>query len=103
MAYRKNIIPIIPPAIDSWRRMRGVAASATIIKARAPKRSDQRARLKNTHHRMMTNAQASPPRTLNIMASGKTRGTTNLISTSSTAASTPGQSRSGFRGVGSSV
>ena len=44
-----NSIPIIPFAIDSWT-MRDVATSATIIRTMAPQRSDQGARLKNTHH-----------------------------------------------------
>ena len=44
-----NIIPIIPFAIDSWTT-RDVANSATTIRTMAPRRSDQGARLKNSHH-----------------------------------------------------
>ena len=53
-----NIIPIIPVAIDTWM-MLFVANSPTIIKTIAPKRSDQGARLKNTHHRTIAN---QPPK-----------------------------------------
>ncbi len=55
-----NIIPIIPLAIDSWT-MRDVATSATTIRTMAPKRSDQGARLKNSHHTTTANPPTSPP------------------------------------------
>ncbi|CAN5769047.1 hypothetical protein BH20ACI3_BH20ACI3_22430 [soil metagenome] len=104
-----NNIPMAPFAIDTWT-MRDVANSATIIRAMAPKRSDQGARLRNTHHTTITNAQKTPPITpKNVagnpkyVASGATTGTTNLTSIRSAAATTPGHSRSGFSSVGSSV
>src|ERR1035437_10189441 len=97
-----NIIPIIPVAIDTWT-MRDVANSAIIIRTIAPKRSDQGARLKNNHHTTIANPATSPPRMANAKASGTTMGTPNLTRHSSTAATTPGHSRSGFGGVGSPV
>ena len=60
MAKMGNNIPIMPVAIDSWT-MRDVANSATIIRTMAPKRSDQGARLKNTHHTTIANPPTSPP------------------------------------------
>ena len=53
MAKMGNNIPCTPVAIDSWT-MRDVANSATIIRTMAPKRSDQGARLKNSHHRTIS-------------------------------------------------
>ncbi len=97
-----NIIPIIPVAIDTWM-MRVVAASATIIRTMAPKRSDQGARLRNTHHTTIASAPTSSPITPNPMAPGTTIGTTNLASHCSTTATTPGHSRSFFCELGSSV
>ena len=84
-----------PVAMETWM-MRDVATSATIIKARAPQRSERGARLKNAHHTTMANAQTSAPIIPTGPASGATMGTTALASNSSTAASTPGHSRSGF-------
>src|SRR5205807_5476 len=75
-----------------------VANNATIIRPIAPKRSDQAARLKNIHHTTTTNVPTSPPSTANILASGKTIGTTNRTTHTSTAATTPGHSLSGFLG-----
>src|SRR6266516_7659417 len=68
----------------------------------APTRSVQGARLMNTHHTTIANTPMSPPITPNIMVPGTTMGTTNLTSSNSTAATTPGHSRSGLR-FGSSV
>ena len=93
------------PAMDSWTR-REIPSTAMIIHTRAPKRSDQGARLKPTHHTTI----AAAPKTQPInpttpdsnpknWASGKTLGRTNLSSINSTAATTPGHSRSGFLGV----
>src|SRR5947207_760057 len=79
-----NIIPIIPPAMDLWI-MRDVANAATIIRTMALTRSDQGARLKNSHHTTIANAPTSPPITPNIMVSGTRIGATNLTSSSSTA------------------
>ena len=42
--------------------MRYVANSATIIRTMAPKRSDQAARLKNTHHRTIASAAEESPK-----------------------------------------
>src|ERR1700680_1090440 len=97
-----NIIPIIPVATDTWT-MRFVAISATIARATAPRRSDQGARLKKTHHTTIANAQTKPPIAPKRKALGMTTGRTYLTRHSSTAAATPGHSRSGFRGVGASV
>src|ERR1700730_10361156 len=83
--------------------MRDVATSATIVKATAPRRSDQGARLKNNHHTTIANAPASPPIIPTNTALGTTAGMTNLTTHSSTAAATPGHSRSGFRGAGAAV
>jgi len=109
IAKMGNNIPIAPFAIDTWM-MRDVANSATIIRPTAPTRSGQGARLRNTHHTTIANPQKTPPITpKNVagnpknVASGATIGTTNLSSISSTAATTPGQSRSGFLSVDSSV
>ena len=74
-----NIIPIMPVAIDTWMT-RDVATIATIIRTMAPKRSDQGARLKKTHHTTIANPPTSPPITPKGMASGSTMGTTNLTS-----------------------
>src|ERR1700720_3085448 len=97
-----NIIPIIPVATDTWT-MRFVASSATIARATAPRRSDQGARLKKTHHTTIANAQTKPPIAPRRKALGTTAGRTYLSTHNSTAAATPGHSRSGFRGVGESV
>ena len=59
MAKMGNNIPCAPVAIDLWT-MRDVANSATIIRTMAPKRSDQGARLKNTHHRTIANPPTGP-------------------------------------------
>src|SRR5712691_4269686 len=83
--------------------MRFVATTATTIRTMAPTRSAQGARLKNSHHTTIANPQASPPSIANMRASGATRGTTNQSSHCSTTATTPGHSRSGFRGGSSSV
>ena len=90
-----NIIPIIPVAMDWWM-MRGVANSATPIKTMAPTRSDQGARLKNSHHTTIVTPPRSSPIIPTAMAPGTTTGTTNLTSHCSTTATTPGHSRSGF-------
>ena len=60
----------------------------------APTRSVQGARLKNSHQTTIANAPMSPPKTPNIMVPGTTTGTTNLTSSNSSAAATPGHSRS---------
>src|ERR1700688_2964524 len=80
--------------------MRFVASSATIARATAPRRSDQGARLKKTHHTTIANAQTKPPIAPKRKALGTTTGRTYLTTHSSTAAATPGHNRSGFRGVG---
>ncbi len=66
----------------------------------ALRRSDQGARLKNSHHTTIASVQTTEPsnpiRLPSIpknSASGATAGTPNLNSGSSTAASTPGHSR----------
>src|SRR5262245_23237208 len=69
----------------------------------APRRSDQGARLKNSHHTRTANAHTRAPITTPIPASGATIGRPNQISHISATATTPGHSRSGFRGTGSSV
>ena len=56
----KNNIPIAPVAIDRSRK-RFVATSATIIRPMAPKRSDQAARLKKSHHRTTAKPRRAPP------------------------------------------
>jgi hypothetical protein len=56
MANIGNIIPIIPFAMDGCTRC-DVANNPTIIRTMAPTRSDQGARLKNSHRRRT----ASPP------------------------------------------
>ena len=61
--------------------MRDVANSATIIRTTAPKRSDQGARLKNTHHTTIANPPTSTAKHRDqIVASGTTMGTTNRTS-----------------------
>jgi hypothetical protein len=96
-----SIIPIIPFAIDACTT-RDVAISATTINRTAPTRSDHGARLKNSHQARIANEATSAPSTAMMPASGRTSGTTNLTSPSSTAAATPGHSRSGLR-IGPSV
>src|SRR5579862_2574845 len=97
-----NIIPIIPVATDTWTR-RFVATSATIARATAPRRSDQGARLKKTHQATIANTQTKAAITPKRKVLGTTAGSTYLSTHSSTAAATPGHSRSGCRGVGESV
>ena len=95
MEYMTNMNPIIPVRIETWT-MRDVAPIATIIRGRAPQRSNLGARLKKTHHTTIANAPMSSPKTPINMASGTTLGTPNLTIHSSTTATTPGHSRSGF-------
>src|SRR6516165_1026657 len=92
----KGIIPIIPVAIDLWT-MRKVAATATTISTSAPRRSDQRTRLKNIHQTRINNPPATLPRTPTPAMLGATTGTTNQASHCNTTATTPGQSNSGLR------
>jgi hypothetical protein len=66
------------------------------MKAMASTRSDQGARLKNSHHNRIASAQTIPPIPPKKMASGLNAGMTNLDKHNSTAAMTPGHSRSGF-------
>ena len=54
-----NRKPIAPVRIDLSTRWY-VAKSATTIRARAPRRSDQGARLKKSHHRMMRRRAREP-------------------------------------------
>src|SRR5213080_5581469 len=82
--------------------MHDVANSATIITTMAPTRSDHGARLKSTHHTRIATPLASPPIIPNKKVSGMNIGTANM-KRRSTAAMTPGHSRSGFRVVESSV
>jgi hypothetical protein len=96
------IMPIPAFAMDWWT-IGFVANTATIIRTMAPMRSDQRARLKNSHHTRTASPQTSPPIIPNIMTSGATMGTTNQTSHCSTTATTPGHSRKGFRGAGASA
>ena len=65
----------------------------------APARADQGARLKNNHHSTISKAKRSDPRTAWRNIVGKTRGKTNLTSTSRIARATPGHSRIAFAGV----
>src|SRR5271157_428173 len=97
-----NIIPIIPVAIEGWRK-RGVAKSATIMRTTAPQRSNRGARLKKAHHTTTANQPKIPPTTAISKAPGTTLGRPNLTSTCSVTATTPGHSRSAFRGGGSPV
>src|ERR1700688_4028250 len=83
--------------------MRFVATSAMTARATAPRRSDQGARLKKTHHTTIANAQTKPPIAPKRNALGATTGRTYLTTHNSTAAVTPGHSRSGSRGVRESV
>ena len=62
----------------------------------APKRSDQAARLKNTHHTTIANPLASPTIALIGRASGMNVGTPYLASHWITTMTTPGHRRSGF-------
>ena len=95
MARTGNSIPMPPFASDTWMK-RDVANSATTISTMAPKRSDQGARLKNAHHTTTASPPTRPPINPTGGAPGPTTGTTNLNSTSSAPAITPGHSRSGF-------
>ena len=54
-----NNTPCAPVAMDTSTNCR-VTNSATTIKPRAPKRSDQAARLKNNHHRMTSKLPTGP-------------------------------------------
>jgi hypothetical protein len=94
-----SIIPIIPFAIDGCT-MRLVMMIAMTINTIAPKRSTQGARLKNSHQTRIASAHTIAPSIAPMAASGATTGTTNQSSHCSTTATTPGHSRSGFRGVG---
>src|SRR2546425_12153050 len=95
-----NILLIPAFAMDGWT-ICFVANTATTITTMAPTRSDQGARLKNTHHRTIANPPTTPPNIPKMANSGMTMGTATMASNISTAAATPGHSRSGFRGVGS--
>src|SRR5687767_3247819 len=75
--------------------------SATIIRPLAPTRSDQGARLKNTHQTTIASPPASPPMTAKGSAAGATTGTAYLTRNCSITMTTPGHSRSGLRGVDS--
>jgi hypothetical protein len=98
----KNIIPIIPVAIDSWR-MRDIVSGATIIRTTAPQRSDRGARLRNAHQTTTASPHKSPAITPKNLASGTAIGTPNINSHCSDTAATPGHSRSGLCGVCASV
>ena len=98
MAKRGYSIPMAPVEMDT-STMRLAANSATIIRTRAPKRSDQGARLKNNHHRMIAKPPRGPASTPIKRASGTKAGTTNRSSKHRIAMTTPGHSRSGLRGV----
>jgi hypothetical protein len=89
----KNPIPAV--ATDTWRRGE-VATNATTISAMAPKRSDQTARLKNTHHRTSANPPPSPTIAPIGRASGMNIGTPYLASHCTATMTTPGHSGSGF-------
>jgi hypothetical protein len=102
MAYMGNSIPIAPVAIDT-SRIRGVASRATIISAAPPNRSDQAARLKNSHHTTTAGPPINPAKTPATIASGTKTGTTNQASHCTVTTTTPGQSRIGFREVISPV
>src|SRR5215475_494785 len=69
----------------------------------APTRSTQGARLNSSHHTRTASAHTSAPITAPIRASGATIGKPNQSSHSRATATTPGHSRSGFLGAGSSV
>src|SRR5688572_28072686 len=56
-------------------------------------RSNQAARLKNTHHTTSATQPSRPPITANIDASGNTTGTPNLASHCDVTIATPGHSR----------
>src|SRR5882724_8623838 len=96
------IMPIPAFAMDWWTRG-FVANTATIIRTMAPMRSNQGARLKNSHHTRTASPQTSPPIIPNIIVSGATKGMTNQTSHCRTTATTPGHSRKDFRGAGSSI
>src|SRR5262249_49663594 len=83
--------------------MRCVANSATTIRTMAPTRSDQGARLKSSHHTRTSSPPTTPPITAYNMESGTTMGTTNQTSHCDATATTPGNSRRGFLGAGSSA
>src|SRR5688572_4656462 len=89
--------------IEIWVRGR-VRTIATAITTSESNRSDHGARLKKNHHTRISTEKSSPPNVAispasspNISASGATAGRMDLKKTSSTAAMTPGQRRSGFR------
>ena len=90
--------------IDSWRKDH-VAASPPIIRTMVPRRSDQRARLKNAHHKTTANAAPSAHciPSAKPLNPGMTAFTPNRATNSSPTATTPGHSRSGRRGVRSLV
>src|SRR5262245_66153204 len=69
----------------------------------APTRSTQGARLSTSHHTRTANEHTSAPINTPIPASGATYEAPNQSSHCSATATTPGQSRIGFRGAGSTV
>ena len=93
-----SIMPMNPFEIDGCT-MREVAATATSISTIAAARSDQSARLKNSHHTRMMNAPATPASMPTAPAPGNKSGVTTLTSTIRTAAATPGHRRRGRRDV----
>ena len=97
-----SIMPIMPFETEMWTS-RDVASIAVIIKTTAPRRSTQGARLKNSHQTAINNAPTTPPTIASIAASGMTMGSANLTSSTSSATTTPGQSRRGFLGAGSAL
>ena len=86
-----NMKPIIPFAIDGWTK-RDVTAAATSISATTPSRSDQGARLKNSHQPITARPNAKPPITAVPPCDGQTSGISQSSHWSATA-TTPGQSR----------
>ncbi len=93
-----SIMPMNPFEIDGCT-MREVAATATSISTIAAARSDQSARLKNSHHTRMMNAPATPASMPTAPAPGNKSGVTTRTSTIRTAAATPGHRRRGRRDV----
>src|SRR5215207_9848559 len=83
--------------------MRFVAISVMTISTSAPTRSNQGARLKNSHHSAIANPHNTPISKPMAAVRGKRKGTTNHASHCSTTAITPGHSRSRFGGVGNAI
>src|SRR5688572_17800652 len=87
------MLPMKPPEIDAWTSGL-MAITAAAMTTSAPIRSDQGARLKNSHQMRIRAAPTTPTSTPLRSASGMKKGITYRTSTISATIATPGHKRS---------